>query len=150
VSERINKLYPEAIRTHNEQPYHFGKQDYAPSVKAYNPVCGDKFEIYVKVGDGVISEIHFYGLGCAISKASTSILVKSLEGKGNDEALRICDSFLRFVDNTLDPHEPLNEELKSFSALHEFPERRECATLSWTEMRKHLESKIENKRYPQS
>jgi nitrogen fixation NifU-like protein len=143
VSERIKKLYPEAIKAHNDMPYHFGKQGYTPLLKAYNPVCGDKFEIYIHEDDARIREVYFHGFGCAISKASTSILAKSLEGKKYDEALLLCNNFLGFVNNTLTENQSLlNDDFKSFSALHEFPERLECATLSWLEMRKFMESKI--------
>ncbi len=130
------------IRAHNDQPYHFEKKNQAPSFKAYNPICGDKFELYVDGTEGMLRDIHFHGFGCAISKASTSILVKSLEGKRYDEALRLCDDFLNFVSHGSGNGKlELKEEFIPFSAIHEFPERLECATLAWTEMRKFLESK---------
>lgn len=111
-------------------------------MKAYNPICGDKFDLYVKTDETAIIDIHFHGIGCAISKASTSMLAKVLEGKTLTDAHRLCDSFLKFINNeagTVDPG--LNDELRIFAAIHEFPERRECASLAWTEMRKFLESK---------
>ncbi|HWA33256.1 MAG TPA: SUF system NifU family Fe-S cluster assembly protein [Cyclobacteriaceae bacterium] len=142
MSERISKLYPEELKAHNEHPYHFNKVDGVPSLKAYNSICGDRFELYIGVDRNVITSINFHGFGCAISKASTSVLAKMLEEKTLDEALRLCNNFLRFISNEAAPGEPaVDNEFMIFSAIHEFPERQECASLAWSEMRKFLESK---------
>ncbi len=145
MNERIKKLYPEAIKAHNERPYHFGKQDSALSLKAYNPICGDKFQLFIaKKGDS-LGDIYFNGFGCAVSKASTSILTKTLEGKKFDEALMLCEKFLTYLrEASTKDDTTLNEEFKAFSAIHEFPERFECASLAWIEMQKFLESKVKN------
>jgi nitrogen fixation NifU-like protein len=147
LSDRINKLYPDAIKSHNERPYHFGKQEGTPTLKAYNPICGDKFDLYVRADETTITAIHFHGVGCAISKASTSILAKVLEGKTLVEAHRMCNNFLQVISNeTSTGDSVLNDEFKIFSAIHEFPERRECVSLAWTEMLKFLESKSKKQR----
>ncbi len=143
MSSDLKKLYPEIIKAHNEMPFHFEKRLNANEIiKAYNPICGDRFELFIERESERIAAIHFYGFGCAISKASTSVLVKSLEGKTQTEALAICNTFLRLIDKeTQDEKVTLPEEFLAFSGVHDFPERYDCATLSWKEMKKYLEMK---------
>ncbi len=140
----LKKLYPETIKAHNESPFHFEKTaDAAHTLKAYNPICGDRFELYLSPKDQMISELHFHGFGCAISKASTSVLMKTLEGKSFQEALAACNNFIRFIDHELPYNELLlTVDFKAFSGVRDFPERYDCATLSWKEMKTFLESKL--------
>ncbi len=140
----LKKLYSEIIRHHNENPFHFQKMEQAPHIlKAYNPVCGDRFELYLTSEDNRISQIHFHGFGCAVSKASTSIMVKSLEGKSLQEANTICNDYLGFIQQErMESRPDLADDFKAFSGVHDFPERRECATLSWIEMQKFIQSRI--------
>jgi nitrogen fixation protein NifU and related proteins len=141
MSSDLKKLYPEIIKAHNERPFHFEKRLNAHEViKAYNPICGDRFELFITSDSKKVIAIHFHGFGCAISKASTSILVKSIEGKTQADALAICNTFLRFIDKeTQDGKVTLPDEFLAFSGVHDFPERYDCATLSWKEVRKRLE-----------
>jgi nitrogen fixation NifU-like protein len=139
MSGNLNKLYSETIRSHNETPYHFEKGVTGQILKAYNPVCGDRFELFVEKADEKLISLHFFGFGCAISKASTSIMTKMLEGKTAREALKVCTDFLDFVDQK-PSSDTLPEEFRAFSAVSDFPERYDCATLSWKEMKKFLES----------
>jgi nitrogen fixation protein NifU and related proteins len=142
MSSDLKKLYPAIIKAHNETPFHFEKRlDANEVIKAYNPICGDRFEIFMSSDPEKINAIHFHGFGCAISKASTSILTKLLEGKTLAEALATCNTFLRFIDReTLDEKLILPDEFLAFSGVHDFPERYDCATLSWKEMKKKLET----------
>ncbi|MBK5279739.1 MAG: SUF system NifU family Fe-S cluster assembly protein [Bacteroidia bacterium] len=146
MSGDLKKLYSEIIKAHNETPFHFEKRDSAShTIKAYNPICGDRFEIFIDNHPGKINEVHFHGFGCAISKASTSVLTKSLVGKMPDEAIALCSTFLDFInkklpDNTLN----LQDDFQAFIGVHDFPERYDCATLSWREMKKFLESNKKN------
>jgi nitrogen fixation NifU-like protein len=140
VSGDLKKLYTQIIRSHNEAPFHFRKIENASNViKAYNPICGDRFEIFVDFDSKKIDKIHFHGFGCAISKASSSVMIKTLEGKTCNESMIICNIFLNFMDHQL-PTDELSTEFLAFSGVHDFPERYDCATLSWKEMRKFLES----------
>ncbi len=141
MSSDLKKLYPEIIKAHNETPFHFEKRlDANEVIKAYNPICGDRFEIFMTSDSIKINTVHFHGFGCAISKASTSILTKSIEGKTLTEALMICTTFLGFIDKeTQDEKITLPDEFLAFSGVHDFPERYDCATLSWKEMKKKLE-----------
>lgn len=146
MKEDLKKLYTQVIKAHNDAPFHFAKVENASmSVKAYNPICGDRFEIFVDTNSKKISEIHFYGFGCAISKASTSVLTQSLNGKTFSDAILICDKFLRFLNKELGADElVLQDEFLAFSGVHDFPERYDCATLSWKEVKSFIES-IESK-----
>lgn len=142
MNHDLNKLYSEIIKAHNEIPFHFEKIDNSPlTLKAYNPVCGDRFELYFEKDNGRIGKLFFHGFGCAISKASTSIMVTALSEKPLDEALSLCNNFLDFIDKKSSQETlTLGDDLLAFSGVHEFPERRDCATLAWKEMKKYLES----------
>jgi nitrogen fixation protein NifU and related proteins len=143
MNQDLKKLYPEILKAHNQAPYHFEKIDSADKViKAYNPICGDRFEVYLDFeNENMFGQLHFYGLGCSVSKASTSVLTKLLEGKTVDDALQLCNHFLSYI-NQESGFEPLvlPDEFFAFSGVHDFPERLECAALAWREMKKFLES----------
>ena len=144
MNKDLRKLYPDLIKAHNQVPYHFEKRERADDVvSAYNPICGDRFDVYVDWDSkNTIGQIHFAGLGCSVSKASTSILTKLLEGKTVEEALVLCTHFLSYLhkesgyDGLVLP-----EEFFSFSGVHDFPERLECAGLAWKEMKEFLLTK---------
>ena len=141
MSKDLKKLYSEVIRKLNDDPYHFEKKtDAGCQLHADNPVCGDRFDIFMECTDDKIGAVHFHGFGCAISKASTSMLVKAIDGKSKREAEVICDNFLRFI-NQDSRYEAvtLPGEHTPFSGVFEFPERVECATLAWKEMKRFFE-----------
>lgn len=138
MSGDLNKLYSSTIRSNNDSPYHFQKRTSGQSLKAYNPVCGDRFEIFVEAVNGKIQQLHFHGFGCAVSKASASVMVRLLEGKSINSALNLCNNFLGYIDQQLNEQEILSPDFNAFSAVHEFPERYDCATLVWKEMKKYL------------
>ena len=137
MSGDLSKLYSSIIRSHNEAPYHFEKRTAGEALKAYNPVCGDRFEIFIEAENGNIRQLHFHGFGCAVSKASASVMVRLLEGKSIDSALNLCNNFLGYMDQQRGL-EILSPDFNAFSAVHEFPERYDCATLVWKEMKKYL------------
>ena len=143
MNSDLNKLYPAKIKALNESPFHFEKRENAGrTLKAYNPICGDRFQLYINPKEQVIRELHFHGFGCAISKASTSMMVMTLEGKSFREALSLCNGFLRFLDGEKqDSDTPLPEDFNTFSGLRDYPERHDCVALSWKEMKAFLESK---------
>ncbi len=140
----LKTLYSDIIRHHNESPFHFEKIEHAPVVlRANNPVCGDRFDLFLTADQKRISALHFHGFGCAISKASASVLVKSLEGRSLHEANNICNEFIHFIDNKpLHAPQELTDDFKAFSGVHNFPERRDCAILPWSAMKTYLESKL--------
>lgn len=140
MNEALKKLYSEAIRQHNDAPLYFEKKQDAQNIlKAYNPICGDKFELYTDVDSDRIQALHFHGIGCAISKASTSVLVTTLQNKSRKEALALCDLFLELLQRDK-PKSMIPQDFNAFSGVRDFPERYDCATLSWREMKSFLES----------
>lgn len=141
MNNDLNKLYPDIVKSHTNSPYHFEKKEQADAIiKAYNPICGDRFEVYIEQDGGHLGPLHFQGFGCSVSKASTSVMVKSLEGKSVPEALRLCTNFLDYIAKK-PAADNLPEEYYAFSGVHDFPERLDCAALAWREMKKFLESK---------
>ncbi len=142
----VKILYSKVIKDQNERPYHFEKRnDSTAIVKAYNPICGDRFELYLSHDGMNIQQVYFHGFGCAISKASTSLLVRAIEGKTMGEAMNICEKFLEFMDKkTAFDLVNLTDEFLAFKTVHDFPERYDCATLSFRELSKFLGS-IESK-----
>ena len=112
-------------------------------LEAYNPLCGDKFQLFFEIEDGKISQLSFHGYGCAISKASASVLVKKLEGRPAEEGLALCREFLAMLQDEEGATEADDEELAAFTAARAFPGRMKCATLSWEEMGAFLEVEIE-------
>ncbi len=143
MNEKLKNLYKTIILKHNSTPIFFEKNENATHVlKAYNQICGDRFELYFEIKNGVIEDLSFHGFGCAISKASTSVLVKKLKGKELAEALLSCREFLKVTDVEVEIGENVEEEFEAFSAAKEFPGRLKCATLSWDEMIGFLEKRI--------
>ena len=142
MNERLKALYKSVILEHNKAPFFYDKNEEATYVlKAYNQICGDRFELYFEVKNGVIEDLTFHGFGCAISKASSSVLVKNLKGKTFEEALLLSQQFLSVTDEESETEEKLEEEFEAFSAAKDFPGRLKCATLAWDEMIKFLEKK---------
>ena len=145
MNEKLKNLYKTIILKHNSEPVSFEKKENATYVlKAYNQICGDRFELYFEIENGVIEDLSFHGFGCAISKASTSVLVKKLKGKRIGEALLLCKTFLKVTDAEAEMEENIEEEFEAFSAAKEFPGRLKCATLSWDEMVTFLNTSKKN------
>ena len=143
MNERLKSLYKTVILEHNKTPFFYEKNEKATYVlKAYNQICGDRFELYFDLKEGVIENLTFHGFGCAISKASSSVLTKNLIGKTLEEALLLGQQFLSVTDeNSLNVGGKFEEEFEAFSAAKDFPGRLKCATLAWDEMIKFLEEK---------
>ena len=140
MREELKKLYQQVILRHNKEPYHYAKKEDADLiVQACNPVCGDKFTLYLKLSDNRITEVWFHGYGCAISKASTSVLAQRLEGKTITEFEAICDRFFRYVQpNEPEPSGDRDETFAAFMGARDFPGRLQCVTLSWDSLRAFL------------
>lgn len=136
-------LYQEVILRHSKSPVRYQKITGAQHhLDAYNPICGDRFSIFLEIENEVISTIHFHGYGCTISKASTSVLVELLQGKTVEEAMEISKQFLAMIQHKDDEEAPLiqNESLLAFAPARDFPGRDSCATLSWDELFRFLQS----------
>lgn len=136
MSKDIKSLYQKVILAHNKSPYHYEKKGTDHLVlEAYNPLCGDKYKLYLEVQEGLIRNVYFHGYGCAISKASTSVLAQNLEGTSVEQALEICAHFIEVVTQG-SPTE--HEDFTAFAEAHQFPGRQQCATLSWEALKKHF------------
>ena len=133
MKDQAAQLYQEVILHHSKHPYHYQKLETADHIiEAYNQFCGDHFQLYLNVKDEIITEAYFHGYGCAISKASSSVLTQTLEGKSLQELPAILTEFRNVV------HPPEGEEAASrqeaflaFAAARKFPGRDKCALLSW-------------------
>jgi len=130
----LRELYQEVILDHNKKPRNFHKLEAANrSAEGYNPLCGDQFTVYLQLEDDVIRNISFQGSGCAISKASASIMTSSLKGKTKAEAEVLFDRVHKMLTGELDPTAGLHElgKLEVLSGVCEFPTRVKCASLAW-------------------
>ena len=146
----LKELYQDIILDHGKSPRNFGKfKEYSHKGKGYNPLCGDKVEVYLKLNDKKkVEDLKFEGSGCAISIASTSIMTESVKGKSFESAKKIIGEFLNMVKNTkeIDSTE-LNEDQKikimSLSGVKQYPMRVKCATLGWHTLISAMDEKKE-------
>lgn len=126
----LRELYQEVILDHYKKPRNFrALPDANRHLEGYNPLCGDKITVFLKVEDGVIKDIGFQGSGCAISTASASMMTDSLKGKTIAQAEAIFRGFQNLVTGK-DGSEDLGK-LAVFAGVREFPVRVKCATLAW-------------------
>jgi nitrogen fixation NifU-like protein len=136
-------LYQELILEHNRKPRNFREiPDADRTVEGRNPLCGDSLKVWVKLDNDRITDVSFMGEGCAISKASASLMTGAVKGKTRAEAEAIFDRFRRLVTGTLPESE--RESLGSLRALggvSKFPLRVKCASLAWHALHAALESK---------
>ncbi len=134
----LQDLYQQVILDHNRKPRNFREiEDADHSAEGYNPLCGDRLTLWMKIDAGVIRDIAFKGSGCAISKASASLMTDLLKGKTLEEAGRIFEAFHRMVTGAEEEgleHEELGK-LAVFSGVREFPVRVKCASLAWHTLR---------------
>lgn len=137
----LSDLYREILLDHNSKPRNFRRlEDANRSADGYNPLCGDKIELYLKVDDQVIADVGFQGSGCAISRASASMLTQSIKGQSVEKAQQIFEAFHRMLT---EPEAELDydtlEDLESLAGVSEFPTRIKCAVLAWHTLRAALE-----------
>ena len=137
----LSDLYQEILLQHNSKPRNFRKLDDANrTADGYNPLCGDKVQLFLKVDDDVITDVGFQGSGCAISRASASMLTQSIKGQTVDKAQEVFDAFHRMLtepDAEVD-YDTL-EDLESLAGVSEFPTRIKCAILAWHTLRAALD-----------
>jgi nitrogen fixation protein NifU and related proteins len=137
----LNDLYRDVILDHNRRPRNFG--DLAPadaSVEGFNPMCGDRLTVRLKLDDDKISDIRFEGQGCAISTASASLMTEAVKGKTRADALRLFDRVHQLLtDDAAPPAEELGK-LAALSGVREYPARVKCASLCWHTLASALRS----------
>jgi nitrogen fixation protein NifU and related proteins len=128
----MDGLYQEVILDHCKRPRNFRTlEDANRTAKGYNPLCGDKLTLYLKVEDGRVTNAAFQGSGCAISTASASILTESVKGKTVPEAEKLFGAFHDLVTGKTPPPDVDLGKLEVFSGVSEYPARVKCATLAW-------------------
>ncbi|HSQ25226.1 MAG TPA: SUF system NifU family Fe-S cluster assembly protein [Pyrinomonadaceae bacterium] len=130
----LSELYQAVILDHNKKPRNFHKLENANrTAEGFNPLCGDQLLLYLHVEDDQVKDISFEGSGCAIWKASASMMTQAVKGKSKQEAEQLFDEFHRMVTGKLDEERDPNDlgRLKIFAGVRDFPVRVKCATLSW-------------------
>jgi nitrogen fixation NifU-like protein len=139
----LRELYQEVILEHSKTPRNF-KQPASTnrSAEGYNPLCGDHFTVYLDMEGDAIRDIGFKGSGCAISKASASMMTQIVKGKSKQEASALFDQFRKLVTGTDEKEVDLGK-LAVFSGVSEFPTRVKCATLAWHTLQAALENQQE-------
>ena len=141
---QLQQLYQEVILDHNKNPRNFGILENANHfAEGRNPLCGDHIDIGLLVENDIIKEVKFSGSGCAISKASASLMTSELKGKNITEAKEIFEEFHHLVTSKTDEEIDLEKfgKLAVFSGVREFPARVKCASLAWHTMINALEDK---------
>ena len=142
----LSVLYDEQILEHDKKPRNFGRIESANrSAEGHNTTCGDHFTVYLRYDDDVVKDISFEGKGCAISKASASMMTRSVKGKSRPDVEKLFKEFHRMVLGELDETVEPNGlgHLTVFAGVRQFPARVKCASLSWHTMHAALEGQGE-------
>ncbi len=134
MDDAMRDLYQEVILDHNKRPRNFRVIDApdATKLEGFNPLCGDRLTLYLRMEGDRVADVAFQGHGCAISTSSASLMTEAVKGKPKADALRTFDALRRLVTRT--PPEPKLDDLgklKVFAGVGEFPARVKCATLCW-------------------
>jgi nitrogen fixation NifU-like protein len=130
----LRELYQQVILDHNKSPRNYHKMDDATRhVEGFNPLCGDHYTVYVKLEGDRISDVSFEGAGCAISKASASVMSSLVKGHTIAEAEELFQDFHRLVKGEIEDEEEIERlgKLAAFAGVSEFPARVKCASLAW-------------------
>lgn len=140
----LSELYQEVILDHNKSPRNFQKLEGANhQAEGYNPLCGDQITIYVLLEDGIIKNVAFQGSGCAISRASASMMTGSIKGKTIDEAEKLVESMHDMFTGAVEAEPESLGKLAALSGVCQFPTRVKCATLPWHTLRAAIKSQSE-------
>ena len=130
----LSELYQQVILDHNKRPRNFRKIEPAShTAEGHNPLCGDQLTIYLNLEGDEVKDVAFEGSGCAISKASASMMTQAVKGKRKAEVEKLFQEFHSMVTGDLDEEQEENElgNLMIFGGVREFPVRVKCATLPW-------------------
>jgi len=130
----LSELYQDTILEHNKNPRNFREIENADrEALGNNPLCGDALRVYVKMDGETVADVAFKGSGCAISKASASMMTQAVKGRTKEEAEELFNEFHDMVTGGLDPESEESHlgRLKIFAGVLEFPARVKCASLSW-------------------
>jgi nitrogen fixation protein NifU and related proteins len=138
----LNELYQNVILEHNRSPRNYrAMDDAARKAEGHNPMCGDQLTVWVRLDGDVIDDVSFRGAGCAISRASASLMTAAVKGKTRPEAEALFERFRQLVTGTLPASEAETlGKLAVFSGVSAFPVRVKCASLSWHTLKAALDA----------
>jgi nitrogen fixation NifU-like protein len=139
----LQDLYQEVILDHNKRPRNFRVIEDGQKAEGYNPLCGDRVTIYLRVENGRVADASFQGSGCAISKASASLMTDSIKGKTLQEVDQLFEKFHRMITRSSD--EPVDDlgKLSVLAGVRQFPVRVKCASLPWHTLRSAVSARDE-------
>ena len=134
----VDDLYQEIILDHSKRPRNcHPMEDANRKAEGYNPLCGDKLKLYLKMDGDIVADVSFVGSGCAISTASASLMTESLKGKTREEALKLLDKFHELLTTDVAVTKDLGK-LVVFCGVRDYPARVKCATLAWHTLKSAL------------
>ena len=139
----IDDLYQETILDHSKRPRnHHAMEDATRKAEGYNPLCGDKLRLYLKMDGDIVQDASFEGSGCAISTASASLMTDSLKGKTRAEAMKLMEKFHDLLTTDTPAAKDLGK-LVVFCGVRDYPARVKCATLAWHTLKSALNNSNE-------
>lgn len=144
MMSELNELYQEVILDHNRKPRNFRVMEEANrKSEGFNPLCGDQITLFVRLDGDMISDISFQGSGCAISKASASMMTDSVKGKTLAEADQLFENVHQMLTQDADTDSKKLGKLIAFEGVRQFPVRVKCASLAWHTLNAALQAKQE-------
>lgn len=143
MSEDLYDLYQEVILDHNKRPHNFRTIEDGVRAEGYNPLCGDRLTVYLELQEGRIKDASFQGSGCAISKASASLMTDAVKGKTREEAADLFHRFHSMVTGGPGDYAEGLGKLAVLAGVREFPVRVKCASLAWHTLNSALEHRDE-------
>jgi nitrogen fixation NifU-like protein len=141
VSATLHNLYRDLLVDHSKRPHNFRRLGArAALAEEYNPLCGDSVTVYVELADGVLHDVAFQGVGCAVATASASLMTEAVQGRSPGAVAELCDSFRALVSDGVEPAavEALGS-LAVFAGVRAYPSRVKCALLPWRALRTALQ-----------
>jgi nitrogen fixation NifU-like protein len=139
----LQDLYQEVILDHNRRPRNFRVLPDGRKAEGHNPLCGDRLTVYVGVDNGVIADVSFQGSGCAISKASASLMTESVKGKTVEEVSALFERFQHMITAPADSAVESLGKLTALAGVRQFPIRVKCASLAWHTLRAAIDARDE-------
>jgi len=141
MTAELRTLYQDTILDHNRHPRNFRALDGARHAEGHNPLCGDRLTVFVSLRDGVIEEATFQGFGCAIAKASASLMTEGVKGTTSAEVERLFERVQRMMTSAESEADRDLGELSALAGVREFPVRVKCALLPWQTLRAALDAR---------
>lgn len=139
----LRDLYQEVILDHNKRPRNFGTLEDASHSTGHNPMCGDRVSVYVRMHGRTVRDVRFTGVGCAISKASASLMTEAVTGKTSEEVRAMFLNFQDVVTGRVPADEEQMGKLAVLSGVCEYPSRVKCAMLAWHALQSAIDGAAE-------